>query len=237
PAAWNMPDIDLTTDPQLYVLEIAQVGTSIFVAVKYPDISDGNNATIEVGTVTTGEAGSSASVSNSGTETAAIFDFTIPKGDTGAAGATGATGADGEDGDSAYDLWIAAGNSGTMDDFLQYTEGKRAQVIQITSGDLSGNYLYITADHMGKVLEFYNTDYAAVYIQHDSVLELPVGSVFVVDRLGTGAVDINGAYTPSAVQINGENLPTGARMIAQQYTGVTLRKIAANSWLVQGSIL
>lgn len=90
PAAWKMPDIDLTTEPQLYVLEIAQVGETIFVAVKYPDISGGGSgvaATISVGTVTTGAAGSSASVSNSGTEASAVFDFSIPKGDTGSVNA------------------------------------------------------------------------------------------------------------------------------------------------------
>lgn len=42
-----------------------------------------------VGSVTTGVAGSSAAVTNSGTSTAAVLDFTIPRGDTGAAGADG----------------------------------------------------------------------------------------------------------------------------------------------------
>lgn len=50
---------------------------------------------IAVGTVTTGAAGSAASVTRrSGSpDTAPVFDFTIPKGDTGNTGATGATGA------------------------------------------------------------------------------------------------------------------------------------------------
>lgn len=47
----------------------------------------GAAATIAVGTVTTGAAGSSATVTNSGTSAAAVFDITIPRGDTGAAGA------------------------------------------------------------------------------------------------------------------------------------------------------
>ena len=47
----------------------------------------GSAATIAVGTVTTGAPGSSASVTNSGTSSAAVFDITIPRGDTGAAGA------------------------------------------------------------------------------------------------------------------------------------------------------
>ena len=47
---------------------------------------NGQAATISVGTVTTGAAGPSASVTNSGTSTAAVFNFTIPQGQTGAAG-------------------------------------------------------------------------------------------------------------------------------------------------------
>lgn len=53
----------------------------------------GDAATIAVGTTTTGAAGSSALVTNSGTSSAATFNFTIPRGDIGATGATGATGA------------------------------------------------------------------------------------------------------------------------------------------------
>lgn len=41
---------------------------------------DGEAATISVGTVTTGAAGTSATVVNSGTSSAAVFDFTIPRG-------------------------------------------------------------------------------------------------------------------------------------------------------------
>lgn len=62
---------------------------------------DGAAATISVGTVTTGSAGSSATVTNSGTSSAATFDFTIPKGDTGSDGANGQDGADGQDGAAA----------------------------------------------------------------------------------------------------------------------------------------
>lgn len=45
----------------------------------------GDAATISVGTVTTGAAGTSAIITNVGTSGAAVFDFVIPKGDTGAA--------------------------------------------------------------------------------------------------------------------------------------------------------
>ena len=49
----------------------------------------GDAATIAAGTTTTGDEGTDASVVNSGTSSAAVFDFTIPKGDTGATGAAG----------------------------------------------------------------------------------------------------------------------------------------------------
>ena len=59
------------------------------------DGQDGTSATVTVGTTTTGEPGTQASVTNSGTATNAILNFVIPRGDTGAAGA------DGEDGTPA----------------------------------------------------------------------------------------------------------------------------------------
>ena len=43
----------------------------------------GDTPTVSVGSVTTGAAGSSAQVTNSGTSGAAVFNFSIPKGDTG----------------------------------------------------------------------------------------------------------------------------------------------------------
>ena len=55
------------------------------------DGQDGAASTIEVGEVTTGAAGTQASVTNSGTANAAVLDFTIPKGADGASGVTDVT--------------------------------------------------------------------------------------------------------------------------------------------------
>lgn len=65
---------------------------------------DGAAATITVGTVTTGEAGTSATVTNSGTSSAAVFNFTIPRG------------AAGSDGKSAYEYAQDAGYTGTEEE-------------------------------------------------------------------------------------------------------------------------
>lgn len=61
----------------------------------------GNSGSLTVGTVTTGAAGSSAAVANVGTASAAILNFTIPRGDAGATGSAGATGATGAAGTNA----------------------------------------------------------------------------------------------------------------------------------------
>lgn len=53
----------------------------------------GAAATVAVGTTTTGDAGTNAAVTNSGTSSAAVLNFTIPKGDKGDKGDTGNTGA------------------------------------------------------------------------------------------------------------------------------------------------
>lgn len=57
------------------------------------DGADGQAATITVGNVTTGDPGTDVIINNSGTENAAILDFTIPRGAPGADGQDGQPGA------------------------------------------------------------------------------------------------------------------------------------------------
>jgi hypothetical protein len=79
--------------------EITNRNTAINAAVSA--IPSGGSSTITLGTVSTGNPGTSVSITNTGTATAPLFNFTIPrgdvgpqglKGDTGAAGTAGATG-------------------------------------------------------------------------------------------------------------------------------------------------
>lgn len=63
-----------------------------------PAGAGGAAATISVGSTTTGAAGTSASVTNSGTTSAAVFDFTIPSGATGPTGPAGPAGPQGSTG-------------------------------------------------------------------------------------------------------------------------------------------
>ena len=60
-----------------------------------PQGKPGEAATIEIGTVTTAPAGSDAAVTNSGTSSAAVLNFTIPQGATGPQGPAGVDGSPG----------------------------------------------------------------------------------------------------------------------------------------------
>ena len=64
----------------------------------------GSAGTVTIGTTTTGSAGGNASVSNTGTSSEAVLNFTLPKGASGTAGVQGSvglTGATGAAGDNA----------------------------------------------------------------------------------------------------------------------------------------
>jgi hypothetical protein len=67
-----------------------------------PQGTAGAAATVTVGSVTTGAAGTSASVVNAGSSSAAVLNFTIPAGATGAQGQAGATGATGPAGTTTW---------------------------------------------------------------------------------------------------------------------------------------
>ena len=63
-----------------------------------PQGPQGPAATMQVGSVTTGEEGTQASVTNSGTSTAAVLNFVIPRGNTGPQGPAGPQGPEGPQG-------------------------------------------------------------------------------------------------------------------------------------------
>jgi hypothetical protein len=60
----------------------------------------------------------------------------------GPAGPSGASGTAGTDGQSAYDLWLAQGNTGTVQDFLNSLIGPPGVVGNILSGNSTGDLMY-----------------------------------------------------------------------------------------------
>lgn len=76
------------------------IGTSYRTPISNLMGEDGKSATVDVGTTDTLPAGSSATVANSGSSIAAVFDFGIPQGIAGAEGPQGIQGPDGAKGDT-----------------------------------------------------------------------------------------------------------------------------------------
>ena len=74
----------------------------------------GNAGTVAIGTTTTGSVGGIASVTNSGTSSEAVLNFTIPKGSTGQQGGTGNTGPTGATGSTGASATIAIGTITTL---------------------------------------------------------------------------------------------------------------------------
>ncbi|MEK9987873.1 MAG: hypothetical protein VW601_05295, partial [Aquiluna sp.] len=87
---------------------------------------DGLGQMVGVGSTVTLDAGESATVTqnpNLSTQEKIILDFGIPKGLDGINGSPGDEGLPGEDGASAYEIWLAAGNAGSEQDFLDSIVG------------------------------------------------------------------------------------------------------------------
>lgn len=96
---------------------------------------EGIAATIEIGTVTTGAAGTSATVTNVGTAQRAVLNFVIPRGEKGETGATGEAGEAGSAGVGFDDATRIEQNSGTN----ALTAGANglniAATFKVTAGD------------------------------------------------------------------------------------------------------
>lgn len=145
--------------------------------------SNGAAATIAVGTVTTGAAGSSAVITNSGTSSAAIFNFTISKGDTGQAG-TG-TGDASTNTSTSVDAEITL-FSGTNGKLLKRATGtgyvKVASGVMGTPGAIPIADLPASVRAESKCFAFGADNASADLVDADIG---PQGSVFMVPVIGT----------------------------------------------------
>ena len=95
----------------------------------------GTSATIAVGTVTDGASGTNAKVTNTGTPSAAVLNFTIPAGQvgpTGPQGPKGDTGAAGKDGTDGITPTIAVGTT---------TTGGAGSAATVTNSGTGNNYV------------------------------------------------------------------------------------------------
>ena len=115
----------------------------------------GQAATVEVGTVTASEPGSDPSVTNVGTDQAAVLDFALPRGEQGPKGADGAAGKDGKE-----QIVFAAASSfpTTGDPAMLYVDNTVSPAVIYTWDGSS--YVQASAD-IGTVMAMLATPFSA----------------------------------------------------------------------------
>ena len=122
--------------------------------------ADGAAATVAVGEVSTGAAGTQAVVTNSGTTSAAVFDFTIPQGATGPQGPQGnPTTVNGKSGES---ITLNAADVGAMSTGTAQT--MTAPLVGMTSPDDS------TAQLRNAVVVANGTDPSSLSVPEDTLI-------------------------------------------------------------------
>ena len=179
-----------------------------------PAGADGAAATIAVGTVTTGAAGSKAIVTNEGTSSAAVFNFTIPqgakgakgdkgeKGDTGPQGERGPAGADGADGARG-----PQGEQGPVGPAGEYTAGTG---ITISGDTLSVNTSWLTTQINNRIAADHQA-FLPLYFTADS-LELHSFVPAGVTKVKYSAIEADGSGTSGLTLKMGRDIGSTASM-------------------------
>ena len=193
----------------------------------------GPAGTITIGSTTTGSAGTAAIVSNTGTSTAAILNFQIPRGDTGATGSTGTaatitvgsttTGAAGtsaivsNSGTSSaaiFNFQIPRGDTGVSGDW------STAQIINAQTN----SYALVSSD-VGKLVTLNSTGALTVSVNTGTVFA--TGTRVDLLNLNSGTITIGGTAT-----VNG----TPTLKLRAQYSAATLICVASNSYVLVGDL-
>lgn len=156
--------------------------------------ASGSAATVAIGTVTTGAAGSSATVANAGTSSAAVLNFSIPRGDTGATGAAGAQGPAG----------VVAATAP-----ITYDAGTQTVGISAATTSAAGS---MSATDKSK-LDGLPSDFNATS-RAQTEAALVAGSNITLTPSGSGA---NRQITIAATGGGGDSGPGGALFLASQF--------------------
>ena len=192
----------------------------------------GAAATVTVGTVTTGEPGTDAIVTNSGTENAAVLNFTIPRGETGPAGAgvpdggtVGQLLGKTESGTS----WIDPPQSGVQPDWNQN---------DATQPDYVKNRPFYTGNPVETVLVEESTvsfaERNGMYMgQLESTFSATVGETYKVYLDGavyeSACVDFSGMTIIGNLSLMGAGSDTGEPFIMSVYNGQVIEIYTADA--------
>jgi len=158
------------------------------------DGKDGAAATVAIGTVTTGEPGTTASVTNVGTDTAAVLDITIPRGDKGT------------DGTGAGDVVAAAANTFTATNTFNGVLKTKSDMQAVGAlptvlqrGD-SNIQTCIINDSLGRSVVFRDTGDMTGYVK---TFIISVYRETALYSFSIGSDNVIGSNTPKVYMMNG----------------------------------
>jgi parallel beta-helix repeat protein len=187
----------------------------------------GDAATLDVGTTTTGNAGTSASVVNSGSVNDAIFDFTIPKGDKGDKGDTGGTGTLVDLGGVAKSLYDA--NSilyATVDDTpVALTIGASTIVGRKSTGDI----VALTASEVRTIINVSDGAIAGATKSLDNLASVAINTSLISDTDSTDDLGSSAKYWANAyVDTIHSSVGRGAMLVVAANDASALEKAQAD---------
>ena len=192
----------------------------------------GTAATIAVGTVTASDPGSTPQVTNSGTASAAVFDFVLPRGAQGPAGADGAPGADGQDG--AEGPQGPAGpnevSTTTGTNITGLLKGNGSTVQQAVAGTdyaKPSNTVYATLLATGWTFEAFNDGPVSQYVARQTV------NISGMTAAATAIVSLNSSADTATAKAAA---PLMLRAVAQAEGTVTVEASAVTSVSSSGDI-
>lgn len=157
----------------------------------------GDPATIAVGTVSTLPAGSSATVTNSGTASNAVFNFGIPKGDTGTAGGitniNGYTGAVTTGNGLSFNSGVLSAIDLNLTDTGTINVSTLTKPAEVTTATGTINYAFNSDHSIGKVYYYAQLTFGTISTAKHILIPLgksvtPTGSAYYIQ---TGGVNWN----------------------------------------------
>ena len=189
----------------------------------------GTAATIAVGTVSASDPGSTPQVTNSGTASAAVLDFVLPRGAQGPAGADGANGQDGAEGPQG-----PAGpdevSTTTVTNITGLLKGNGSTVQQAVAGTdyaKPSNTVYATLLATGWTFETFNDGMVSNYVARQTV------NASGMTAAATAIVSLNSSADTATAKAAA---PLMLRAVAQAEGTVTVEASAVTSASSGGDI-
>ena len=192
----------------------------------------GTAATIAVGSVTASDPGSTPQVINSGTASAAVLDFVLPRGAQGPAGADGAPGADGQDGEQgpqgpAGPNEVSTTTTTNITGLLKGNGSTVQQAVAGTDYAKPSNTVYATLLATGWTFEAFNDGMVSQYVARQAV------NVSGMTAAATAIVSLNSSADTATAKAAA---PLMLRAVAQAEGTVTVEASAVTSASSGGDI-